>query len=185
MVDWTDHELVAHAQGGNVDAIESLYDRHRTNIFRYIWSRVGEQRLAEDLTGDVFMRMLAALPDYRATERPFRAWLYRIAHNLLVDHIRKEKQHASIPLDAIKTRHANGSDPMTALERRSDAQRVHDALSKLDTAQREVIVLRFLCELSPQEVAQILGKTEAAVKSMQHRSLAALRQVLAEEQVTL
>lgn len=64
MVDRTDHELVAQAQGGHVDAIETLYDRHRSNIFRYIWSRVGEQRMAEDLTGDVFMRMLDALPDY-------------------------------------------------------------------------------------------------------------------------
>jgi RNA polymerase sigma-70 factor (ECF subfamily) len=69
MLDLGDPELVAHAQGGNVDAIEALYDRHRPSIFRYVWSRVGDRHTAEDLTGDVFMRMLTALPGYRSNCR--------------------------------------------------------------------------------------------------------------------
>lgn len=185
MLDLGDPELVAHAQGGNVDAIEALYDRHRPNIFRYVWSRVGDRHTAEDLTGDVFLRMLAALPQYRTTGMPFRAWLYRIAHNLLVDHFRWENKRAEVPLDTIEERDAGRYDPASTAERKLDAERVRHALSQLDPSHREIVVLRFLCELSLREVAQILGKTEAAVKSLQHRSLTALRQALTQEQVTL
>jgi RNA polymerase sigma-70 factor (ECF subfamily) len=185
MPDLSDPELVAHAQGGNVDAIEALYDRHRPSIFRYVWSRVGDRHAAEDLTSDVFVRMVTALPDYRSTGQPFRAWLYRIAHNLLVDHYRRENKHVAVSLDTIEERDAGGEDPVSFTERRLNAERVQHALSQLDPAHREIVVLRFLCELSLQEVAQVLGKTEAAVKSLQHRSLTALRQAFAREQVAL
>ena len=185
MLDLSDPELVAHAQGGNVDAIEALYDRHRPSIFRYVWSRVGDRHTAEDLTGDVFMRMLTALPGYRSTGMPFRAWLYRIAHNLVVDHFRREDKHISVPLDTVEERDAGGHDPASVTEWKLDAERVQGALSQLAPSHREIVVLRFLCELSLQETAQVLGKTEAAVKSLQHRSLTALRRSLAQELVTL
>jgi len=83
-----DSDLAALARRGDVNAIGALYDRHHEALFRYIWSRVGERETAEDMTGEVFTRMLAALPRYQPTATPFRAWLYRIAHNLVVDHYR-------------------------------------------------------------------------------------------------
>ena len=89
MQDSSDAELITRAQRGEVNAIGRLYDRHRESIFRYLWIRLDDRQLAEDLTGDVFMRMLDALPRYRMKGLPFRAWLYRIAHNLLVDYFRK------------------------------------------------------------------------------------------------
>ena len=176
-------EVVTRAQGGDVDAIGALYDQHHDSIFRYVWSRVGDRHLAEDLTGDVFAQMLTALPNYRPSGTPFRGWLYRIAHNRLVDHFRKENLRARVPLDAIEDRRADDGDPTSTVEHRLDVERVQRALSHLDGSHREVVVLRFVCGLSLKEVALALDKSEAAIKSSQHRGLTALRQALAQEQV--
>jgi len=180
MRDSSDPDLVARAQGGDVDAIGALYDQHHESIFRYVWLRVGDRHLAEDLTGDVFMRMLAALPHYQAVGLPFRAWLYRIAHNLLVDHFRKTNSRVSVPLDAVEDHQVEG-DVVSATESKLLIERLNRALSQLDQRQREVVVLRFVVGLSLREAALALGKTEAAVKSLQHRSLAVLRVMLSQE----
>ena len=174
-------ELVARAQGGDVNAIGALYDEHHESIFRYVWLRVGDAQLAEDLTGDVFMRMLKALPNYQAVGLPFRAWLYRIAHNLLVDHYRRNGRREPVSLDAVEA-HPAGDDPLVSVERRLLAERLGHALSQLDPHQCEVVVLRFLAGLSLQETAAAMGRSEAAVKSLQHRSLAALRRTLGEKE---
>ncbi len=180
MLDRSDPDLVVHAQGGDVDAIGALYDRHHESIFRYVWSRVGERRLAEDLTGDVFMRMLTALPGYRSLGLPFRAWLYRIAHNRLVDHFRSDGRRVWLALEAVEGQIGEG-DPAPAIEQKLLVERVGRALSQLDENQREVVTLRFIAGLSLQETALAMGRSEAAVKSLQHRSLAALRRTLAQE----
>jgi RNA polymerase sigma-70 factor (ECF subfamily) len=156
-----------------------LYDEHHESIFRYLWLRLGDRQLAEDLTGDVFMRMLSALPGYRSVGLPFRAWLYRIAHNLLIDHIRKTNHRQPVPLEAVEG-HADEDHSFSEFERRLQVDQLGWALAQLDEAQREVVVLRFIAGLSLKETALAVGKTEAAVKSMQHRSLAALRQLLSE-----
>ena len=174
-------DLVARAQGGDVNAIGALYDEHHESIFRYLWLRVGDPHLAEDLTGDVFMRMLHALPNYQSMGLPFRAWLYRIAHNLLVDHFRRNSRREPVSLDVVET-HAADDDPLVSVERRLLAERLGHALSQLDPHQREVVVLRFLAGLSLQETAAAMGRSEAAVKSLQHRSLSALRLALGEEE---
>lgn len=175
--------VIARAQRGDVDAIGTLYDQHQDAVFRYLWARLGERQLAEDLTGDVFLRMLGALPNYRPNA-PFRAWLYRIARNLLIDHYRKHAQHATLPLQQAEAQSAPASDPSQTAEHRLTVERVHHALARLEETQREVVTLRFLSDLSLQETAAALEKTEAAVKALQHRGLAALRLALAEEQVS-
>jgi RNA polymerase sigma-70 factor (ECF subfamily) len=174
-------DLVARAQGGDVSAIGALYDEHHESIFRYVWLRVGDTQLAEDLTGDVFMRMLHSLPNYQSMGLPFRAWLYRIAHNRLVDHYRRNGRREPVSLDVVET-HAADDDPLVSVERRLLAERLGHALSELDAHQREVVVLRFLAGLSLQETAAAMGRSEAAVKSLQHRSLAALRRALGEKE---
>jgi RNA polymerase sigma-70 factor (ECF subfamily) len=181
MVDPHRPDIILRAQRGDVDAIGTLYDQHQDAIFRYLWARLGERQTAEDLTGDVFMRMLSALPNYRPTA-PFRAWLYRIARNLLVDHFRKHAQ-APVPLHHAEVRVAPEADPVTIAEQTLTIERLHRALLKLDEVQREVVTLRFLSGLSLQETAAALEKTEPAIKALQHRGLAALRQALAEEKV--
>ena len=185
MQDSGDAELITRARRGEVSAIGRLYDRHRESIFRYLWIRLDDRQLAEDLTGDVFMRMLAALPRYRMQGLPFRAWLYRIAHNLLVDYFRKMNHQATVPLDAVEEQGA-GDDPDRVIEQTLLSERLQVALMRLEPTQCEVVVLRFLAGLSLQETALTLGKTEAAIKALQHRGLSGLRQALEplEEPVT-
>jgi RNA polymerase sigma-70 factor (ECF subfamily) len=174
--------LAARAQRGEVDAIGALYDQNHAALFRYVWSRVSDRALAEELTGDVFMRMLAALPNYRPSAAPFRAWLYRIAHNRLVDYYRKENGHTAVPLEQAEAQSAE-DDPAALVEQTLTVERVHRALADMDEPQRAVVALRFLSGLSLEETATVLNKTESAVKALQHRGLAALRKALAQEKV--
>jgi RNA polymerase sigma-70 factor (ECF subfamily) len=109
--------------------------------------------------------------------------LYRIARNLLVDHYRKAGGRAALPLQAAEAQTAPDEDPPVLVDLKLSIERLHRALVRLDEAQREVVTLRFLSGLSLQETAAALEKTEAAIKALQHRGLAALRQALTSEQV--
>lgn len=180
MADAPAPDLLALAQQGDVQAIGALYDQHHAALFRYLWARVGERQIAEELTGDVFMRMLAALPRYRPSVVPFRAWLYRIAHNLLVDHYRKEK--ADLPLQAVEGLNGAG-DPAGIVEQQLTLERVHQVLATIDEQQQTVVALRFLSGLSLAETAAVLDKSESAVKALQHRGLVVMRRALAQEKV--
>jgi RNA polymerase sigma-70 factor (ECF subfamily) len=171
-------DLVALAQTGDPHAIGALYDEHHAALFRYLWARVGERETAEELTGDVFMRMLTALPRYRPSVAPFRAWLYRIAHNLLVDHYRKGRGQVSLPLQAAEALNS-AEDPSALVEQQLTIERVQQGLAALEEPQRAVVALRFLSGLSLDETAAVLDKSESAVKALQHRGLAALRRALA------
>lgn len=175
MLDPNDADLVKRAQGGDVSAVGELYDHHHESVFRYVRSRVCDQGLAEDLTDEIFTRMVAGLPGYRLRGSPFRAWLYRIARNLVVDHYRKEGGCPSVPLYHAENKSETESNPASVIEHKLALEKVQHALNGLDPAQQEVVVLRFLLGLSLREVAQTLGKTVAAVKSLQHRGLKALR----------
>jgi len=174
----SDAGLVKRAQGGDVNAVGELYDRHHEPVFRYLRSRVSDQGLAEDLTGETFTRMVASLSDYRLKGVPFRAWLYRIARNLVVDHYRKHNGRSSVPLDRAENRSGPEDDPSFIVEQTLTLERVQRALASIGSSQQEVVVLRFLLGLSLREVALTLDKTVAAVKSLQHRGLKALRVAL-------
>lgn len=178
MLDSSDADLVRRAQGGDVNAVGELYDRHHRRIFRYVWSHVRNEYLAEDLTGEVFLRMVTGLPNYRPKGIPFRAWLYRIAHNLTVDHHRKAGRHELVPLYHAEGLSERKNDPSAIVEHRLTAEQVQRALDRLDPLQCEVIVLRFLTGLSLREVALTLNKTVAAIKSLQYRGLVTLRAAL-------
>lgn len=173
-----DAELVARAQGGDVDAVGELYDAHHEHIFRYVWSRVRDKQLAEDLTGETFTRMVGNLAGYRLTDVPFRAWLYRIARNLIADHYRTENGRTALPLSYAENMGSGSSHPSPIVEQKLVLERVQEALAQIDPLQREVILLRFVTGLPLQEVALALDKTVAAVKALQHRGLKSLRVVL-------
>ena len=111
MPDVSGPDLIARAQRGDVDAIGALYDMHYRAIFRYLRARVGDQQLAEDLTGDVFRRMLTGVRQYRPMGLPFQAWLFRIAHNLLVDHYRQESSHRLVSLQKTESQPDIEADP--------------------------------------------------------------------------
>lgn len=173
-----DKALVKLAQGGNVEAIGELYDRHHAQIFRYVWSRVGERPLAEDLTGELFTRMVTHLASYRDQQVPFRAWLYQIARNLVTDYYRRTGNKGTVPLAAAETVPARSRGPAAVVERKLTMAGVDAALAQMDSSQREVVILRFIVGLPLQEVAQTMNKSVAAVKSLQHRGLKALRAAL-------
>ncbi len=178
----SDLNLIARAQRGDVEAIGHLYDEHHEALFRYLASRV-ENAEAEDLTGDVFLRMLAGLPHYRPSAAPFRAWLYRIARNLIADHYRRHSRRAVLQLDQAPDQPSDDDEPEQVVDLTLTFDQVRRALDHLDDAQREVVSLRFLSGLSLQEVAAVLNKSEQAIKALQHRGLVMLRHALAHGQV--
>ncbi len=170
-----DNELVKRAQQGDKMAVGALYDRHHTHIFRFVWSRIGNQQIAEDLTGETFVKMVTKIPSYKISNTPFRAWLYRIARNLITDEFRKHNGRFAVPLQEVETMIGKNPNPDTAVETSLTLMKVQEALEALDPAQREVVELRFLAGLSLKEVADVLNYSVAAVKSHQHRGLKALR----------
>ena len=168
-------EQVQRAQQGDEAAIRELYLRHRNGVFRYLFYQLGDPQTVEDLTSEVFLRMLRALPSYQP-RGSFQAWLYQIAHNLLVDHYRKEKGQIRLPLEEDLV--ADGEDPSEAAEHQLTSQQLRAALTQLNQAQREVLVLRFISGLPINQVARALKTSEDAVKGLQYRALIALRQIL-------
>jgi len=159
-------------------ALGMLYDLYVEKIYAYIYHRVGQADLAEDLTGQVFMRMLEAVRTGRVWHTSFSGWLYRIAHNLVVDHYRRKKRATIVDLDDAAPVRAQTGDPIDSMESQFERERLRAALAKLTDEQAQVIGLRFLEDLSIAEVAQIMDKTEGAVKALQYRAVLALRRVM-------
>ena len=157
------------------EAIGILYDRYHAHIFRYLWMRVSDFQQAEDLTGEVFTRMVASLARYQERELPFQAWLYRIAHNLLVDQYRKNGTGQRISLDEMKELPMEEHDLVASVDKRLLIEEVRSAMQRLDALQKDVIVLRFLIGLPIRDVALILDKTIPTIKALQHRGLRDLR----------
>ena len=182
----SDEELVRRAQAGQAPgqaAVCELYDRHQNRIFRYLWSRLSDRQTAEDLTGEVFLRMVTGLPKYQPAQAPFQAWLYRIARNLLVDYYRKDNRQGELSLEQVENLQAGAGDPAGAIEGRMFVETVRKGLQRLQPAEGEVIVLRFFLGLSLPETAAILGKSVGAVKIAQHRGLGELRAMFKAEAV--
>jgi RNA polymerase sigma-70 factor (ECF subfamily) len=163
---------------GSPQLAEELYREHHEHIFRFIWSRVHDAQLAEDLTGEVFTRMVANLSGFRDRSLPFRAWLYRIARNLIIDQHRRESSAGALA-DVVE-QPISQTSPEEQAETTLTLENVQRALQRIDPEQREVVELRFLGELSLEEVSLVMNKSIPAVKSLQHRGLASLRAHLKE-----
>ncbi len=180
----SDAELIKRARNrqndpaAGAEAVGELYDRYHESIFRYIWSRVSDQYLAEDLTGDVFIRMVTNLPRYRFTGTPFQAWLYRIARNLVIDTHRKASSHPEIPLEYVANNSAGEYDPAQIVEDQIFVEYVQSVLRELKPHKQDVLILRFIVGLSLKEVASILGRTVGSIKVTQHRALNEIRTIL-------
>jgi RNA polymerase sigma-70 factor (ECF subfamily) len=175
--DISESQVIKRAQGYDPQALTELYRRYADAIFRYVYYRVGDREAAEDLAGDVFVRAMEALPAYEDTGSPFKAWLYRIAHARVVDYYRRQEVRRSAPLDD-KLMVDGESDPGELAIHRDDARRIWALLPHLTDEQQQVISLRFIAGFSTSEVAEVLKKTEGAVRALQHRALASLRRLL-------
>jgi len=172
-------ELIRRAQTGDREAFAAIYDRHRQAILTYTYFRVSDQAAAEDLAAEVFVRMVAGIRRYRHRGKPILAWLYTIARHLLADYYRRNRRGARLPLDERLV--AGSGNPVAAVEGQLAADCLQRALRRLSEAQRQVIVAKFVEDRSNREVADLLDKTEGAVKSLQHRALAALRRAIEKE----
>lgn len=174
-------EQVLQAQKGDEGAIRDLYLRYKTNVFRYLFYQLGDSQAAEDLTSEVFIRMIKGLPSFQP-RGSFQAWLYQIAHNLAIDYHRKEKANNRLPL--MEDLVADGDNPVETVEIQLDNQSLQRALAQLNQAQREVLVLRFILDLPIEQTAQALKCSEDAVKGLQRRGLIILRKLLIEWSVS-
>lgn len=166
-----DSELVTRAKAGDHSAVTQIYERYAAPIYRYIYFRVGEAELAEDLQAEVFLRMLEGLHRYEDRGWPISAWLYRIAHDRTVDTMRRRRNRQHVPLE---TWGGCCDGPENAVSAQLDYEELTRTLCDLTDEQRQVIYLRFMADMSIQEVAQKLGRTEGSVKALQHRGLQSL-----------
>ncbi len=167
-----ERELIESAQKGDKAAVGALYETYALAIFQYISYRVETDEIAEDLTGDVFLRMVRGLPKYNYTGAPLSAWLYRIAGNLVTDHYRKSGQTVETPEP--ETHRSDIDDPMDIIAKAEERSRLRKALQALSDDYQNVLILRFMKEHSHAEVGEIIGKSEANVRVIQHRALKAL-----------
>lgn len=174
-------EKIAQAQQGDSLALSDLYQRYHAGVYRYLYYRVGDLHAAEDLASEVFVRMIGALEKYRPMNGSFEAWLYQIARHLAIDHLRKMNLRDDQVLEEEMV--ADNDDVSKAVERRLTNDILARALRRLNEAQRDVIILRFVNCLSVAQVAHTLHKSEDSIKSLQRRGLESLRGILKEWEV--
>ncbi len=179
--DLTEEELLAKAVDLDEAALSELYDRYELKIYSYIYRRTSDQTLCEDLTAQVFLKMLEAIHNEKAWHSSFSGWLYRIAHNLVIDHYRSRDRQKQISLDEAPNMPDAGNSPLRAAEIQLDTEYLQSAIRRLTDEQAQVISLRFIEGYSFGEIAAMMEKTEGAVKALQHRAVATLRQLLVFE----
>ncbi len=171
--------VVDAARAGDEAALAELYKLYFPRVYRYILARMGNPYDAEDLTEEVFLRVLHAIERFQWREAPFSAWLFRIAHNAVISQRRKEGARGrSSPLSEALSVDSQGPDEM--VENRLALKEIMKAAETLPEAQRRVISLRFAAGLTVAETARAMGKGEGNVKVIQHKAIAKLRDMLAQ-----
>ena len=171
-------DLVARGQQGDREALEELYLIHFDRIYSYLHVSVGNRHDAEDLTTQTFLKMLEKIGSFRWQSAPFSAWLFRIAHNLAMDHFRASRRwqpEEEVPEPPGETEPSAELAAFQSIGRQSMLELIED----LSQEQRQVLTLKFVFNLPNGEVATILGKTEGAIKSLQHRALVSLQKQFA------
>lgn len=163
---------VDRAREGDSQAFGQLYELHLDRIYRYVYYRVGSTSEAEDLTEHVFMKAWEAIGRYERRGLPFAAWLYRMAHNAVVDHYRARRPTTSI--DATFDLEDERQNPVASADAHFDREELKVAIAQLNPDQQAVVLLRFVDGLSHAEVGKIVGKSEGAVRVIQHRALHAM-----------
>ena len=174
--------IVTRVQAGENAAVADLFDLYHEPVYRYVASRLREPSDAEDVTQDVFLRVIRALPRYERRGLPFRAWLFTLARNAVIDFHRTRRVH--VGLDAYTNLPSPEPGPEAESLARSEAAVVELAMAALTDDHREVVALRFFGDLSSAEVAAVMGRSEGAVRVLQFRALHALRRELVGNALT-
>lgn len=168
---------IPQALKGDAQALAAIYDRYHQPLYAYIYRRVGDVDVARDLTSELFRRFLEALDRNMGPDRHLQAWLYRTAHNLVIDYYRRRQHRQHLPL---REELLSGDDnPAAAAEVALETARVRVAFEQLTADQQQVLALKYLQGLSNDEVAVVMEKPVGAVKALQHRGLKALQRLLA------
>ena len=177
-MDYTDNELLEQARQFNTGALGLIYDRYSTALYRYAYRQVGDSQMAEDCVAETFTRFLGALKKNKGPREHLRAYLYRIAHNLISDQFRRR----SPVLDGLDEREDLAEDTQKSVEKIVQqgllAENIRKHLAELTDEQRQVIVLKHLEDMDNAEVAEIMGKTVGSVKALNSRALNNLRKVM-------
>jgi RNA polymerase sigma-70 factor (ECF subfamily) len=172
--------LVDEARAGDAWAFGQLFDHFHLPVYRYVASRVRHPSDAEDLTQLVFVKALEALPRYQSRGIPFGGWLFRLARNAVIDHVRTSHEHADLAQSVERAGADAGPDELAVI--RQEIEAVRSALATLTDDQRDAISLRFFAGLSAREAAEAMGKQEGTIRGLQFRAIAALRRQLGIEE---
>ncbi len=171
------HSVVSQTR----EAIAAHYETHFERIARYIAVRIGHISDAEDLASDVFVRALRSADSYKPSGAPMEAWLIRIAHNIVVDYLRKKgRRPSNQPLEEGSELPGN-SNPTESVEKEEELKVLHKKMGQLSEAQRQVLSLRFGAEMTSEQIAQVLGKNAGAIREMQSAAIKKLRSLMEEQ----
>lgn len=171
----SDQEAVKRAAEGDKEAYGVIYERYVQQIYRYIYYRTGDHHEAEDLTARVFMRALRHIKNYKERGLPLSAWLYRIAHNLVVNWHRDNHRRQYVSLDEIELPHVFHEQPEHNVMQNEEKEQLLKAIRRLPAERQQLLILKFVERLSNAEIGKIMGRSEGAVKSLYHRTLFSLR----------
>lgn len=181
MSDPLNGDLIRRAQEGEPSIVGELYEHYQRGIYRYLFYRVGDMQTAEDLTSEVFLRMIEKLPNYSGRSLTFKAWLFQIARNLSIDHYRRMNIRKDVQL--ADDYPEGGDEPLEMITKDLTSEKLYHALVELPENQRDVIIMRFVVGMPVREVAQSLHKSENSVKGLQRRALMSLRDILIKWEV--
>ena len=172
-----DADLVRQAAAGDHQAFGVLFDRYSLNIYRFLCSQVSDPYEAENLTSEVFLRAWQSLSSYKDQGYPFSSYLFRIARNAVIDHRRKARIPVR-PLHQVNIPAEDMDQPGEVLAKNVELNQLKEGLLGLKEVYRSVLILRFLIGLSSSEVSQIMGRSDGAVRVLQHRALKKLKQLM-------
>jgi len=173
--------VLARASQGDKDAFGELYEHYTERIFNYVYYRTGNVHDAEDLTARVFQRAMNHIHSYTDRGVPFSAWLYRIAHNLVANWHRDRSRKQEIPLDDLPILPAKGDHPETTLVRTEQQDALLRLIRRLPSERQNLLILKFVENMSNAEIGQVMGRSEGAVKSLYHRTLLSLRDEIGDQ----
>jgi RNA polymerase sigma-70 factor (ECF subfamily) len=156
-----------------------LYEEYYDKLAHYVYVHIGNKEEAEDIAGEVFLKALKSLKSYREQGVPMQGWLFRIAHNLTVDYIRKADKRRTVPMDSVIL--TGDDNPVDTADKNIEFERITEAMKQLTIEQREVINLRFFGGLTSKEVGDILSKSDGAVREMQRAAIEKIRGIMGVE----
>jgi RNA polymerase sigma-70 factor (ECF subfamily) len=178
-----DEKALIDAAKTDPSAFDSLYEKYVERIFNYIYYRTGNVKDAEDLTGRVFFKALDNIQGYKHMGLPFSAWLYRIAHNLVANYHRDRAKKQEISLDSVQSKelHHRSVQPELRVSRDQEVDALLAMIRDLAPNRQELLILKFVDQLSNKEIGKIMRKSEGAIKSLYHRTLIELREKMNSE----